>query len=183
MEYDFYEPKPALSSKMKYKTRNDRFRTMFTDRHNPKDGNFRCLHCRSYVVQTPALSGVKNRNHCPYCLWSKHIDLHQSGDRLAACKRQMRPVGLAMKKSRKKYGDTARGELMLIHQCEECGKLSINRIAADDIAERIYEILDGASGLSVDTHHQLKQNGIQPLELEDAAVVKNRLFGIKGIRK
>jgi hypothetical protein len=103
--------------------------------------------------------------------------------RLAACKRQMRPVGLAMKKSRKKYGDTARGELMLIHQCEECGKLSINRIAADDIAERIYEILDGASGLSVDTHHQLKQNGIQPLELEDAAVVKNRLFGIKGIRK
>jgi len=26
---------------------------------------------------------------------------------------------------------------MLIHRCQECGKISINRIAADDIAETI----------------------------------------------
>src|SRR5512139_2755149 len=95
-------------------------------------GDFRCLACGYLVSAQPVVSGVHNRNHCPYCLWSRHLDLYEAGDRLAACKAGMRPVGLTLKRSRDKYGGQAAGELMLVHQCSECGKLSINRIAADD---------------------------------------------------
>jgi hypothetical protein len=47
---------------------------------------------------------VRNRNHCPYCLWSRCLDLFRAGDRLSACKAPMQPVGLALKHTRKKYG-------------------------------------------------------------------------------
>jgi hypothetical protein len=179
MEYDYYDPLPAYSSKMKYKTKNNSYRSVFANHASPKDGDFKCLHCRNHVVQTPCLSGVQNRNHCPYCLWSKHVDLHQSGDRLAACKSQMRPVGLALKKSRKKYGAENAGELMLIHQCEGCGKVSINRIAADDLSDSLYDIFRSSMELDVSTYSQLERTGIQPLRLVDSKVVKSRLFGVK----
>jgi hypothetical protein len=178
MEYDFYEPLPAQSSKMKYKSQHNAYRSLFTDRHNPKDGDFRCLHCRQHVVQTPYLSGVQNRNHCPYCLWSKHVDLNRSGDRLAACKGRMRPVGLALKQSRKKYATDLAGELMLIHCCEDCGKLSINRIAADDISERLTEVFRASTAGNNDASLQLDYSEIKPLQQEDAGVVQARLYGL-----
>ena len=98
-------------------------------------GDFRCAHCHNIVPAAHIVSGVNNRNHCPYCLWSFHLDLFVAGDRLSACKGQMRPIGLTMKKSRNKYQIKSRGELMLIHECIECRTLSINRIAADDDPE------------------------------------------------
>ena len=58
------------------------------------NADFRCQHCGAYVSASRVLSGVSNRNHCPYCLWSRHLDLFEAGDRLAACKAPMRPVGL-----------------------------------------------------------------------------------------
>jgi hypothetical protein len=179
MEYDYYDPLPAYSSKMKYKTKNNSYRSVFANHASPKDGDFKCMHCRNYVVQTPFLSGVQNRNHCPYCLWSKHVDLHQSGDRLAACKSQMHPVGLALKRSRKKYGAESSGELMLIHQCEGCGKVSINRIAADDLSDRLYNIFQASIEHDEGKYSQLEGTGIQLLEREDTKVVKARLFGEK----
>jgi hypothetical protein len=179
MEYDYYDPLPAYSSKMKYKTKNNSYRSVFANHASPKDGDFKCMHCRHHVVQTPFLSGVQNRNHCPYCLWSKHVDLHQSGDRLAACKSNMRPVGLALKKSRKKYRAENAGELMLIHQCEGCGKVSINRIAADDLTDRLYDIFLDSFELDGEPCSQMEETGIQPLGVADTQVVKARLFGVK----
>src|SRR5215475_14044587 len=105
--------------------------------HIPSFGDFRCTHCHNMVSAMRLLSGVNNRNHCPYCLWSCHLDLFVAGDRLSACKGQMKPIGLTMKKSRNKYRLEARGELMLIHQCVECSDISINRIAADDDPDSI----------------------------------------------
>ena len=105
-------------------------------------GDFRCAHCRAIVSSAPLLSGVNNRNHCPYCLWSCHLDLYAAGDRLCACKAPMKPVGLNMKKSRNKYQREARGELMLIHECVECKVLSINRIAADDDLATILAVFE-----------------------------------------
>ena len=93
----------------------------------------------SIVSTARLLSGVGNRNHCPYCLHSRHLDWQRAGDRLAACKGSMQPVGLTFKQIRKKYG-AAHGELMLVHRCTECGKLSINRIAADDDSETMLVI-------------------------------------------
>jgi len=180
MRYDPYEPFAAMSSKMKYRAKRPSYRSVFSNPRSPTDGDFRCLHCRNYVVQTSYLSGVQNRNHCPYCLWSKHVDLHQSGDRLSACKGGMRPIGLALKKRRKKYNPENSGELMLIHQCEECGKLSINRIAADDMSEILYEVFRASSTEIEGNSLQLEQNSsIQPLEEKDSKVLQERLFGVR----
>jgi len=48
----------------------------------------------------------------------------------------MRPIGLTYKRTRKKYGDQ-RGEMMLVHLCMDCGKVSLNRVAADDDSEML----------------------------------------------
>ncbi len=77
--------------------------------HHDTFGDFRCVHCRVMISANIALSGVNSRNHCPYCLWSKHLDLFKAGDRLSACKGAMKPVGLALKTSYKKYGHESQG--------------------------------------------------------------------------
>ena len=119
--------------------------------HARQFGNFECGHCRLRVSAEPRLAGVQNRNHCPYCLWSKHVDLRAAGDRLCACKGRMRPVGLALKRTKKKYAPDGargprpkRGELMLVHQCAACGSLSLNRVAADDSAGRLWEVFEAS---------------------------------------
>lgn len=141
------------------------------------DGGFTCLHCHTYVSAESFLSGVNNRNHCPYCLRSRHLDLFEAGDRLSACKAEMIPVGLALKKTRKKYGADP-GELMLVHLCAECGKASVNRIAADDIADTIFAVYRGSLDLDARMAEQLKNNGIDMLGHSDLHLVKARLFGV-----
>ncbi|MBE0697403.1 MAG: RNHCP domain-containing protein [Anaerolineaceae bacterium] len=143
----------------------------------PYFGDFTCNHCGSYISTDMALCGVNNRNHCPYCLHSKHVDLYQAGDRLSACKAPMEPVALALKKTNKKYGIKTQGELMLIHCCKDCRKLSINRIAADDIAENILEIFIRSHKLDYQVRAMLEQHGIQPLQPSDEEIVRARLFG------
>lgn len=143
---------------------------------NETFGDFKCIHCRSHVSANPFLSGVHNRNHCPYCLWSRHLDLYRSGDRLAACKGQMRPIGLALKKTNKKYGKD-QGELMLVHQCLDCGKVSANRIAADDIADYLYEVYEHSLDLDCAARRQIQDGGVEPLNAQHAGIVEKRLFG------
>jgi hypothetical protein len=138
---------------------------------------FRCLHCRQVVPLDPSRSGVQNRNHCPYCLWSRHLDLAQAGDRLSACKAPMRPLGLTIKRSARRYGSFCSGELMLIHQCIECGKLSINRIAADDFAVSLLEVFESSRRLDAFTRRSLEGCGILPLQAADQTVVRSQLFG------
>ncbi len=107
-----------------------------------QEASFRCLGCRAWVQADALLSGVQNRNHCPYCLASRHLDLDVPGDRLSVCKTLMTPVGLTLKKTGKKYGPAGDGELMLVHCCQGCGKLSLNRIAADDDPEKLLALLE-----------------------------------------
>jgi hypothetical protein len=143
----------------------------------PYFGDFQCGHCKNYVSANMAISRVIHRNHCPYCLHSKHVDLHAAGDRLSACKSLMKPVGLTLKNSIKKYQNARQGELMLIHCCQECGKMSINRIAADDILQDIYEIYHRSFALDDQVRSRLKQEGIQLLQQADENIVRARLFG------
>lgn len=140
-------------------------------------GDFKCSHCHAIVSFAHVLSGVNNRNHCPYCLWSKHLDLNRAGDRLCACKGKMRPIGLTLKKTGKKYGSAAAGELMIIHQCTECGQVSINRIAADDEAQTLYRLVDTENALDPSSKAQLEASGIRVLTLADATAVSTQLFG------
>ena len=140
-------------------------------------GDFRCAHCRSIVSSTHLLSGVNNRNHCPYCLWSCHLDLFVAGDRLSACKAPMKPIGLTMKKGRNKYQREPRGELMLIHACVECQALSINRIAADDDSDKIMAVFEKSFTLAHPVHALCQENGIVILNAEDSEVVRTQLYG------
>lgn len=61
-------------------------------------------------------------DHCPNCLHSIHLD-QKPGDRSASCHGRMEPIGVWVRKN---------GEWALIHRCTVCGKISSNRIAADD---------------------------------------------------
>jgi hypothetical protein len=144
-------------------------------------GDFTCLRCRSMVSAAHVLSGVHNRNHCPYCLWSRHLDLFAAGDRLSACKGQMKPIGLTMKKGRNKYRLEARGELMLVHQCVECHSLSINRIAADDDPSTIMDVFQSSLTLGQQTLALFEQNGISVLHFDEAEVIQAQLYGHQAV--
>ncbi|MHB8133053.1 MAG: RNHCP domain-containing protein [Anaerolineaceae bacterium] len=137
---------------------------------------FICLNCKFMVRSDIAFSGVLNRNHCPFCLWSRHVDLWQAGDRLSACKMPMRPIGLTFKKLKNKYG-SALGELMLIHQCSDCHAISINRIAADDDIQKILEIMEGPQILQEDLLDSLKNSGIEPVTCPNFKHVREQLLG------
>jgi hypothetical protein len=139
--------------------------------------DFVCGHCGAFVSTDVGLSGVCNRNHCPYCLSSRHLDLFEAGDRLSACKARMRPVGLTLKRITNKCVDRQQGELMLVHVCDDCGKVSINRIAADDVAEMILSVLEQSAELDSDTLDLLAQDGIVPLSTTQVDVVHQCLFG------
>src|SRR3984885_5895723 len=96
-----------------------------------KAGGFRCSHCKQFVVINDIM-GTANRNHCNMCLWSKHVD-ETKGDRRSSCNGGMIPIGLTFK--HEGYGRI--GEMMLIHLCSSCQKISINRVARDDPEHKI----------------------------------------------
>lgn len=98
--------------------------SIFTSERSPDlsfPRSFRCGHCGVDVsLDAP---GTSHRNHCPSCLWSRHLDRNVPGDRKAECPGGMEPIAV-----------TVRGERrwMLIHRCTRCGRLRMNRAAADD---------------------------------------------------
>jgi hypothetical protein len=141
------------------------------------NSDFTCAHCGDFVPAGIMAAGVNNRNHCPYCLWSRHLDLFQAGDRMAACKAPMQPIGLTRKRSHKKYASATGGELMLVHLCQECEKISINRIAADDIPEAILEVFEYSLALPKQRREQIRENGINPLGSQSIGILRQQLFG------
>ena len=146
-------------------------------------GDFRCAHCQMLVSSAHVFSGVNNRNHCPYCLWSCHLDLFSAGDRLSACKAPMKPVGLTMKKGRNKYqhmeNHRPRGELMLIHECTDCQTFSINRIAADDDTDSILAVYKESFRLNPWVQARFRENGIVILTSAETGIVQVQLYGYR----
>ncbi len=67
--------------------------------------------------------GTAHRNHCPNCLWSRHLDDDHPGDRDADCGSSMEPIAVSVR------GD---GEWVLVHRCCGCGEVHLNRTAGDD---------------------------------------------------
>lgn len=93
---------------------------MSTQRASRREDGFRCVHCGSPVHA--AAWGTSNRNHCPRCLWSRHVD-GVIGDRRSACAQAMEPIAVAARPD---------GEWAIVHRCTGCGQLRVNRIAGDD---------------------------------------------------
>jgi ribosomal protein L37AE/L43A len=143
---------------------------------NPDDRDFTCARCRRPVIAERAVSGVGNRNHCPYCLCSRHMDWREPGDRLSACKQAMPAVALTLKRSANKYARGG-GELMLVHLCPDCGRVSANRIAADDDPQAILAVFERSLSLPSETHAWLQAAGVAPLAGDAQADVRAQLFG------
>lgn len=133
-------------------------------------GGFKCSHCKQWVIINGYM-GTVNRNHCTSCLWSKHVD-ENKGDRRATCHGGMRPIGLTFKHE----GAGRQGEIMLVHECAQCGSVSINRIAGDDDNEKIVSVYDGSCG-NQSLRAELKKQGIRMLAGEDEGEVHTQLFG------
>lgn len=128
-------------------------------------------------VQLAENAGTLNRNHCPYCLWSKDMDI-TPGDRKSICFGLMSPIGLTFKiEGVDKYGRPRQGELMLIHQCQKCNKISINRIAGDDDPEMILAIFSNSLALKSEDKQLVTASGIRLLEENDREEIETQLFG------
>ncbi len=76
--------------------------------------DFDCAHCGAVV------RGNGYTNHCPKCLWSKHVD-NNPGDRLSDCGGMMKPISV----------EQSNGRWIIIHKCEKCGK-TIRQHASDN---------------------------------------------------
>lgn len=78
---------------------------------------FVCEHCGAHVA------GNGYTNHCPKCLWSKHVDV-EPGDRAEKCGGMMEPIALE--------GSTP--DYRIVHRCTKCDALRrINVSSLDDV--------------------------------------------------
>lgn len=77
--------------------------------------DFTCEHCGR------AVEGDGYTNHCPHCLWSKHVDVFP-GDRAQECDGLMEPVALA----------GSPPQARVLHRCVRCGHEKWNRVSRKD---------------------------------------------------
>jgi hypothetical protein len=138
---------------------------------------FTCVRCGQFVTCAAAVAGVQNRNHCPCCLWSRHLDWRAGGDRRSDCLAPMEPIGLTTKRSCNKYASERDGELMIIHRCARCGQLVINRIAADDSAESLFELFERSCAPGALPEGELAAMGVAPLGPGEGGLLRRRLVG------
>jgi hypothetical protein len=138
-----------------------------------KAGGFKCAHCRRFVVINDMM-GTANRNHCNVCLWSKHVD-EAKGDRRSICHGGMGPVGLTLKHDG--FGRT--GEIMIIHRCLTCQKISINRIARDDLEESVTGVFRASFMMLPETKDRISRQGIYLLLEIDNEIVHTQLYGYR----
>lgn len=89
------------------------------------DESFICEHCGKNVSKLEYTA----RDHCPYCLYSKHVDINP-GDRANICKGLLKPIDI------EKFKDTYK----IIYKCEKCNELHKNIIAVDDDMNEIIRI-------------------------------------------
>jgi Zn finger protein HypA/HybF involved in hydrogenase expression len=85
--------------------------------------NFTCAHCGADVL------GNGYTNHCPKCLWSRHVD-NNPGDRQSNCGGMMRPISV----------ESRGGEFIITHKCEKCGKVIKQKTSENDDMDTIISI-------------------------------------------
>lgn len=86
--------------------------------------NFICENCQREVI------GNGFTNHCPNCLFSKHVDINP-GDRDSDCLGIMEPIKYFKKN----------GKEFIQHKCLKCGHLKPNQISEEDNYEEILNIV------------------------------------------
>ena len=94
-------------------------------RFNMIDDEFLCDNCHKYVYKLK----VSARDHCPYCLYSKHVDINP-GDRKNNCCGLLVPIDI------EKYKNTYK----IIYKCSKCGNIHKNIMAVDDDMDKIISL-------------------------------------------
>jgi len=90
----------------------------------------------------------------------------------------MEPIGLTFKKETiDKYGKKIQGELMVVHLCSFCGKISTNRLASDDDTGVVLELFEKTINSSEEIKEKMAGEGIKLLDKKDEEEVKTQLFG------
>ena len=89
------------------------------------DETFICENCKKKVEKL----NYTARDHCPYCLYSKHIDINP-GDRSNKCKGLLEPIEI------EKFKNTYK----IIYKCKKCGVHHKNIIATDDNFDLIIDL-------------------------------------------
>jgi len=92
---------------------------------NMIDEIFICENCNKNVEKL----NYSARDHCPYCLYSKHVDINP-GDRMNNCKGLLIPIDI------EKFKDTYK----IIYKCANCSQLHKNIIANDDDINEIIKL-------------------------------------------
>lgn len=92
-------------------------------RFSRKSEDFKCDNCGYSVL------GSGYTNHCPNCLWSRHVD-ENPGDRAEVCRGLMEPKGVEV------HGT----QYIIVHRCVFCGETSRNKASAGDNFEVILEL-------------------------------------------
>jgi len=96
-----------------------------------KQGNegFICKNCGEEVLP---LNNGSYRNHCPQCLYSKHVD-QVPGDRQNKCRGLMKPIGIRHKSNK---------GFQIVHKCLECGEEKVNVVAENTVqSDSINELM------------------------------------------
>ena len=75
--------------------------------------------------------GYTARDHCPYCLSSKHVDINP-GDRSETCHGVLVPVGIENAK---------KGQYKIVYKCDKCGAIRRNIMAIDDNMDLVIKIM------------------------------------------
>lgn len=96
---------------------------MQTKKFQRKIEDFVCAKCSTKV------KGTGYTDHCPNCLWSKHVDINP-GDRQASCGGDMEPISVEIKS----------GEKIIHYKCQKCGFEHRVKAVADDNFEAILRV-------------------------------------------
>jgi len=86
--------------------------------------DFVCEKCGTSV------KGTGYTNHCPKCLWSKHVDINP-GDRAETCGGMMTPHTIVLEK----------GEYIITHKCKKCGSERRKKIEKEDNFDEAVKIV------------------------------------------
>ena len=78
-------------------------------RFTKNDNEFICEHCGKKIEKL----GYTSRDHCNYCLYSKHVDVYP-GDRQESCKGLLEPIDVEIN-PKKGY--------VIIYRCKKCNAI------------------------------------------------------------
>lgn len=96
----------------------------FNKNFSRKKEDFVCEKCGANI------KGNGYTNHCPVCLYSKHVDI-KPGDRLANCRGLMKPI--RVEGTEKAY--------RVLQRCLVCNYEKINKVAPEDSIEALVAII------------------------------------------